>query len=206
MFRLTFKFLSLSLALNVGAISLAAQSITSAVWNTATTGTIGTTDITISGLVGSGFFEADLTTSDFSFAPQSATEQTVSFDTLSDWTVTLSEPGDLYLYAIWWRGYEWEFDHEFSVVSGLTNINMPTSSSFQTTGGWGNGILLFENVSSLTLSTSNSDNSGQVMTFGLATASAVPEPSSYGLLAGAAMGLVGMTRRRKLRSPQAEAV
>lgn len=206
MLRLKFTQFALLLLLGCGVISLSAQSITTAEWSSPTSGTIGTTEITLSGLVSPYITTSDLTKADFSFAPQSATEQTIDFDALSDWTITLSEPGDLYLYTIFWRGYTWEFDHDFTVVSGLSGITTPTQSSFYTSGGWGNGILLFENISSLTLSTDNSDNSGQIMTFGMPTGSAVPEPSTYGLLVGAITGIVAMTRRRNCRPPMAQNV
>jgi hypothetical protein len=167
-------------------------------------GALGAGTVKLTSLVEPSISSADLSGSDFSFAPGTASEETIVYDVLSDWSATFSPPvNDLLLYAVFWRGFfagpdpvEYTFDHAFSIQSGLagasvagTTLSLPGSSN----AGVRSGILQFAGpVSSLRMTTNATGNSQQALTFGVPMAT-VPEPATFVLVVA---GLLAMCLRR----------
>ena len=141
--------------------------IAGAVWTSATTGTLNGVSFTLTNSSSSGDTTWDLTTSQFSVAPLSATQSMVDYGTGDDWTVTFASPiTNLKLYCKWWRDADYLFDQPFSILSGATGLSN-VGNTLTVSGGWGNGILEF--TGSITTLTVNSDwigGSTQIMTFG----------------------------------------
>ncbi len=196
--------LVLSLLAGVPAASAAVISVD---WDSGTSGDLDGTAVTMSSVASPAIFTADLTGADYSAAPLSATTESASYDALSDWTVTFSDPiADLLLYAVFWRGVAggssspitYTFDQSFTVLSGLGGAVVSSNMLSVPNTGFHNGILHFAGpVSSLSLRTNSDSFSNQAVTFAVEADEAVPEPGAIGLLGLGAFGLWAMVRRRR---------
>ena len=154
------------LLLNAPAASSSA--LNGAIWTSDTTGTLGGVGFTISSARSQTPSNWDLSTSDFSAAPLSATQNIGGLSHGDDWVVTFASPiTNLKLYCRYWRVANYVFDQPFTLLSGsgLTRTNSTTL----TVSGWGNGIIQFAGpVTSLTVNSSAdliNDASGQLITF-----------------------------------------
>jgi hypothetical protein len=181
-------------------------------WNDGgTSGSLGGVSVTMTGLEGAGVFSTadfedpfELTGADYAGAPIPGVTELSSYEVLSDWTATFSEPvSNLLLYVVFWRGVAgqpeppdtaviYTFDQTFTVLSGFGGAVFPEGDktfaapeeTFQL------GILQFAGpVSSLSLTSSSLGQSSQVLTFGV-----VPEPSAL-LLCALALAPALLLRR-----------
>jgi hypothetical protein len=144
---------------------------------------------------------SDLTGSDFSFSPGSATEESVSYDVGETWSVTFSQPvSDLLLYAAFWRGafadvasVDYIFDQAFTIESGLTMATQTVTTLTVPGADFHSGIIRFAGpISTLTLSTNSTGQSSQGLTF-----AAVPEAPAWMFLGVAAVAVVVSALRRR---------
>ena len=186
-------------------------------WNDGgTTGTLGGVGVTMSGLEGAGVFSTadfedpfELTGPDYAGAPVPGVTELSSYDVLSDWTATFSEPvSNLLLYVVFWRGVAgqpeppdtsviYTFDQTFTVLSGLGDAVFPEGDkTFAAPEAvFHLGILQFAGpISSLSLTSNSFGHSAQVLTFGV-----VPEPKML-CLAVLALAAARGSRRRRGRS------
>ena len=146
-----------------------------AVWSSASTGTLNGVGFTISSARSSGPSNWDLSTSDFSAGPLSATQSLGGISHGDDWVVTFAAPiVNLKLYVKYWRAASYTFNQPLSILSG-SGITSPNSTTITVTG-WGNGIVQFAGpVTTLSVNSSAdlvNDASGQIMTFGV-----LPQPA-----------------------------
>jgi PEP-CTERM motif len=193
--------------------SSASGSVIPVDWNDGgTTGTLGGVTVTMTGLEGPGVFTTadfedpfELTGPDYAGAPIPGVTELSSYDVLSDWTATFSEPvSNLLLYVVFWRGVAgqpeppdtaviYTFDQTFTVLSGLGDAVFPEGDKTFAAPEevFHLGILQFAGpISSLSLTSSSFGHSAQGLTFGV-----VPEPSAL-LLCALALGFAVRARRR----------
>ncbi|HEY1628677.1 MAG TPA: hypothetical protein VGF52_02395 [Tepidisphaeraceae bacterium] len=135
---------------------------------------------------------ADLSTSDFSAAPGSATQQILDYAVSDDWSASFSDTvPQLLLDVKFWRGTQagappptinYTFNQPFTILSGLagsTSSGNTLSLPDDNTSGFFDGILEFTNVSTLSI-TDNSDpadTSSQSLTLSL-----LPEPAALSMI------------------------
>ena len=127
-------------------------------WNSTTSGDLDGTTVTLSGMDSHDFFSADLTGPDYSAAPGSVSQQTVSYSVNSAVvTATFSQPvSGIRLYLVFWRpDITFTFSEPFTVSSGLTTSTVSRDQITTPPSAFGDGIIEFTGpVSSLTI-TSN---------------------------------------------------
>jgi len=95
-------------------------------WTTVISGDLNGTAVTFDGS-DAHISNSDLSGSDFSAAPLSASTEIISYDVRSDWTATFSSSvSNCLLYAVSWRGtsggaspVNYMFDQPFTILSGL---------------------------------------------------------------------------------------
>jgi hypothetical protein len=141
-----------------------------AIWTSASTGTLNGVAFTISQARSSNATNWDLSNSDFSAAPLSATQAMGGISHGDDWVVTFASPiTNLKLYLKYWRTANYVFDKPLTILSG-TGFTSPNSTTIAVSG-WGNGIIQFAGpVTTLSVNSSASlinDASGQIVTFGV---------------------------------------
>jgi hypothetical protein len=181
-------------------------------WNDdGTGGTLGAVTVTMTGLSDPSLFSTadfedpfELTGADYAGAPIPGVTELSSYDVLSDWTVTFSEPvSNLLLYVVGWRGTSgqpgapdtsliYTFDQTFSLLSGLGTAVFPEGDKtfVLPESDFHNGVLQFSGpVSSLSLQSNSVGFSAQGLTFGV-----LPEPSTL-LLCALALGVATRARR-----------
>jgi hypothetical protein len=154
--------------------SSASSSLTGAIWTSASTGTLNGVAFTISQARSTSPSNWDLSNSDFSSAPLSATQSMGGISHGDDWVVTFASPiTNLKLYLKYWRTASYVFDQPLTVLSG-TGFTSPNSNTISVSG-WGNGIIQFAGpITTLSVNSSASlinDASGQIVTFGV-----LPQP------------------------------
>ncbi len=180
-------------------------------FTTATSGTLNGVSFTISGYDTSNvtpyFYSADLSGSNYSAAPGSATQQSVSYASDSGFTITFASAiSGLFLADIYFRGpYSdvanptYTFDSGFTIASGDSSATVSGDSLVASPSSYNSGLLDFSGpITELTMTTNLPTVSVQ-QAFTLAVnPSAVPEPSSLAMCGLA--GLIGSAyawRRRK---------
>ncbi len=147
-----------------------------AIWTSASTGTLNGVSFTIFQARSSNATNWDLSNSDFSAAPLSATQAMGGISHGDDWVVTFASPiTNLKLYLKYWRTANYVFDKPLTILSG-TGFTSPNSTTIAVSG-WGNGIIQFAGpVTTLSVNSSASlinDASGQIVTFGV-----IPQPAA----------------------------
>lgn len=203
----------LAVAIGLLLASSASGAVIPVDWNDdGASGTLGGVTVTMTGLESPGLFHTDdledpfeLTGDDFAGGPIPGVTELSSYDVLSDWTATFSEPiTNLLLYVVFWRGPSgqpeppddvmiYTFDQTFTVLSGLGDAVFPEGDkTFAAPEDvFHLGVLRFDGpVTSLSLTSNSFGHSAQLLTFGV-----VPEPSAP-LLAALALGLAVRARRR----------
>ncbi|MGK7885544.1 MAG: PEP-CTERM sorting domain-containing protein [Crocosphaera sp.] len=193
---------SLTIA-GVSAISLlgtSAPAIAAAIgvdWGTPTIGELNGSPVFLSNINDPVIATLDLSGSDFSAAPLSSSQETIAYGVNSDWTATFSDPvSDLLLYPVFWRGsgaggpdpVTYEFNQPFTILSGLTGATVVGNTLSVPQSGTFSGVIQFTGpVNSLTVNTSATGLTGQVLTFGVNDTPppvSTPEPATIlGLLA-----------------------
>lgn len=127
-----------------------------AVWTSINGGTLGTSTVTTTGFSsGSAILPTDLTQSEFSFAPLSATQDCANYHSFDDWSADFSPAiaGGVLWYGSSIRGggafppagsnVEYTFNHTPVIVSGFSEGNV-TGNTFAVPGtGLHWGILMF---------------------------------------------------------------
>jgi hypothetical protein len=140
------------------------------------TGTLGGVPFTISNINDVSLDDENFSLSDdsgepldYSGAPLSETQQSVTYDYDSNWSITFETPiENLRLYCKYWRTFDGYFNHSFTILSGskiqkLDNNGLRTES-------FANAIIEFSGpITTLTLNTEGGSTSSQVMTFGIKT-------------------------------------
>jgi hypothetical protein len=160
----------------LGASAPAIAQVIGTDWTTPTTGDLNGTTVTLSNFNSPSIGTFDLSGSDFSAAPLSSSQETIIYNINSDWTATFSDPvSDLLLYPVFWRGISangpdpvtYEFDQPFTILSG-TGATVVGNTLSVPQSGFFNGVIQFSGpVSSLTVNTSATNVSEQVLTFGV---------------------------------------
>ena len=175
-------------------------------WTTATSGSAGPLDATLTSIASPLLTSADLSGPNYTASPASPSAETVDYDTGSAWRFALSRRvGSILLYTLGWRGVEgganpvvYDFDAPFTVLSGLhgasvenagTRLVLPADTFYS-------GILQFAGPrDGVSVAVNTSSSSQQVMTF-----AAVPEPS---FAAAAAISALVVLKCRAARRTQA---
>jgi hypothetical protein len=181
-------------------VASSASAVDFANWSSTTAGTLDSFSFAFSNSKPTTLDTADLSTSDFSAAPGSATQQVLDYAVSDPWSVTFNAAvPQLLLDAKFWRGsqsgatgptVDYTFNLPFTILSGLSGatvsgdtLSVPNDLNFH------DGILKFSNVTTLSV-TDNSDAedfSSQGLTFSL-----TPEPASLGAIA-----CIGIFMRRR---------
>ena len=194
-----FSFLSALALIAITALPQVSQAqVSFANWTSATTGTLGGVNFTMTGLtspfIGSTY---DLSGSEYSAAPGSTMQESLDYQGGSSWTVTFASPvNDLNVYSVFWRPNGYTLDKSFAIASGMSNTTTLVNT-ITTNDSFTNGIIRIPgSISSLTVSASGPDSSFQALNFSLGSAAAAPEPGTLALLALGGT-LVIVKRRRK---------
>lgn len=168
-------------------------------WN----GTAGGVDValTFSGTTGS-LVNDNLSGSSYSAFPGPSSARMLNYGTTNMWTLTLSKPSAVLLYAKYWRGIGtagsnpgiFEFDRSFTITSGLGGATI-VGNDLHLPSGYADGILAFSwPISSLSGSAIPGDrNDAQEFTFAVTS---IPEPTTWAILGAGALGLLALRRRR----------
>ena len=168
-------------------------------WN----GTAGGVNValTFSGTTGSTTLE-NYSGSSYSAFPGPVSVPTLNYGYSNAWTLTLSKPSAVLLYAKYWRGIGtavdnsgiFEFDRSFTITSGLAGATI-VGNDLHLPTDFGNGILAFAwPISSLSGSAiPGSRNDGQAFTFAVTS---IPEPTTWAMIGAGALGLLALRRRR----------
>lgn len=124
-------------------------------------------------------FTYDASGSNFSFAPLSAEEVSLSYSQNSNLSVSFSSPIErLRLYLVYWRSGTYQLNRSFEIKSG-SNFTQ-SGNEITVTGGFASGVIEFtEPVFSLEILSSayNTGNfSGQILQFGTGSPDAVSHP------------------------------
>lgn len=184
-------------AIMAGSTQASAGAI-AAVWTTPGTGTLNGVGFTFTGLNGPGFFPTNLSGGNYSYAPLSNNQQTLSYAVGSNWTVTFNSPiSTLDLYAVFWRGpANYTFSQAFAIELGLVGVSA-VGNTLSTTSTFSSGILELTNVTTLSVNSSLGGASNQALTFSAPSAPAsVPEPAPLLVLSAGLLGLGTMRRKR----------
>ena len=160
-----------------------------AVWNSSNSGTIDGADFTVTGMKAASIINSNMSTADYA-PPLSDNQQTVSYRSNSEWTITFDRPvRNLRLYIDGWRNGEGgntsgTFSEMANQLSG-SNFTV-TGMGIDVTDNFAFGVVeITEEVSVLSfqLADADSDQSFIGMTFtGSSIAPPVPTLSEWGLL------------------------
>ena len=180
-------------------------------WTNSTTGSLAGVNFTTSGFGGPflGLISRSYLGPNFSGGPF-FTAQALQYSATDNWTITFASPlSNLQVYVDVWRGdYNtgindgvslYAFNRPFAILSGMTGasitgntLQLPDAGDFT----FYNGIISFTGpVTSLSVSATAFNNSGQILTF--ATNTTTPEPSSVGLVLVCFIIGGSVNRRRK---------
>ena len=196
-------------AVSIAGAAASHAAVEGAVWTEADT-TDNTASGTLNGVgfTATGFSDVsviapyNLSGPDYSAAPLSSTQQTLSYSPSDPITVTFNTAiNDLMLYGLFWRPGTYNFDVNFSVESGFGSSTAASDEDTLVLNPVRNdgGILRFLSpVTSLTMSSTQRCCSLQVMTFGVDT-TVIPLPAGLPLLL-AGMGALGLAARRRSRA------
>ena len=171
------------------------------VWN----GTAGGVNVTLTASdTWSAFREQDVSGWQYAANRGSSTQDGLGVGATPGWTLTTSAPCDIYLYATWWRGEGldgasstgiYEFNHSFTIASGLGNATIVGNNLDLGLNEWGMGIMSFTNTSALACNTGWTGGGSEVgMVFAV---QAIPEPASALLIGCGGLLVVGYRRMRK---------
>lgn len=187
-----------------------AETLTS--WSSVTAGTLGPASVAMTGFTGipgPSLENLNLSGSNFSAAPGPSVALVPTYEVRDNWSAHFSTvlPA-LDLYLVFWRGifandfepavnFNYTFGSPFTVLSGLAGATHTGNTLQVSTTGFYSGIVEFTNVADLALTTDTLGHSAQGLTFGLPTATLVPEPASLPLmsLAVAGFGLMALRHR-----------
>jgi hypothetical protein len=186
----------------------AAAAVIGAVWNSPTSGTLDGNTFTVAYTLGSpSLFSLDLSGSDYSAGPLSASQETVAYATGSTLTVTFANPVDnLYFYNAFFRGSSsgvnpptYTFNQPFTILSGNAAAAVAGTTLTLPATGFHSGIIGFAGpVSSFMMTPNSTTSSQQAFTLG-AVVVPVPEPSSLvpaAVAPGLGLGVATRLRRR----------
>jgi hypothetical protein len=150
-----------------------------AVWTSPAGGTIGPSNVTLSGFApGVSVLPYDLSIATFySGAPLSSSEPCIDHHCNDDWTAQFSPAvSGLLWYGKWTRGAnanttggpaEYTFDRPFTILSGFGSATVTGNTLSVPSSSFHHGILLFSgSVTSLTCLTNNTEGHYQAMTLG----------------------------------------
>jgi hypothetical protein len=149
------------------------STLSGAIWTSSTTGTLNGVGFTMTQLRDANPSNWDMSTSDFSAAPLSATQNSGTISHGDDWVVTFASPvSDLKLYCKYWRTASYVFDQPLTLLSSGNGLTSPNSTTVSVgANAWGNGIVQFAGpITTLSVNSSASlinDASGQILTFGV---------------------------------------
>ena len=178
-----------------------------AIWTSSTTGTLNGVGFTMTQLRDANPSNWDMSTSDFSAAPLSATQNSGTISHGDDWVVTFASPiSDLKLYCKYWRTASYVFSQPLTLLSSGNGLTSPNSNTVTVgANAWGNGIVQFAGpITTLSVNSSASlinDASGQILTFGVGSvgpASGTGEiirsanPTFTGTVSGITKAMVGL--------------
>jgi hypothetical protein len=178
-----------------------------AIWTSSTTGTLNGIGFTMTQLRDANPSNWDMSTSDFSAAPLSATQNSGTISHGDDWVVTFASPiSDLKLYCKYWRPASYVFSQPLTLLSSGNGLTSPNSNTVTVgANAWGNGIIQFAGpITTLSVNSSASlinDASGQILTFGVGSvgpASGTGEiirsanPTFTGTVSGITKAMVGL--------------
>ena len=141
-----------------------------AIYNSSTTGTLVGVPFIVSNINNSSLISYDFSTSNFSSAPLSDTQQSIDYSYDSNWSITFDTPiENLRLYCKYWRTQEVSFNHSFTILCG-SNIQNPNGNVLNTTS-YSDAIIEFSDpITTLSLTIiSGGGGSYQAMTFGTST-------------------------------------
>jgi hypothetical protein len=160
------------------------------------TGSLAGVGFTITGLTSASLSTADLSGANFSADPGPASQQVLQHGSANDWTITFDSPiPTLEVYAIFWRPAGYAYSLTPTIASGLTNSSIAANTLTVGTGVFGNGIITFSNVTTLSLDTTLSGGGVQQLQFAVPGA-AIPEPATAPLLAVSFAFLIWRCRPR----------
>ncbi|WP_309707435.1 PEP-CTERM sorting domain-containing protein, partial [Armatimonas sp.] len=168
-----------------------------ATWATPTTGTLNGVNFTVTGFTGfPSLFSANLSGANYSAAPGSASQQSVSYAVSNNWTISFASPiSNLNLYGIFWRGTgassggggvttSYTFNQPITIASGMAGATAVGNLLTMPGNAFQNGILNFgAPVTTLSVTTNADSPSGQVLTLSTTVVSSAPEPGTLALLA-----------------------
>jgi len=149
------------------------STLSGAIWTSSTTGTLNGVGFTMTQLRDANPSNWDMSTSDFSAAPLSATQNSGTISHGDDWVVTFASPvSDLKLYCKYWRTASYVFSQPLTLLSSGNGLTSPNSTTVSVgANAWGNGIIQFAGpITTLSVNSSASliyDASGQILTFGV---------------------------------------
>ncbi len=175
-------------------------------WTTVNSGTLGPIGVSLSNL-SSQFLSLgtnNLSGTNYSYAPLSSAQETVTYGASNDWTVSFAQPViNLLVYAANWRGSFstgpdgdalYTFTAPFVIRSGFAGASVNGNTLTLPDGAFYSGILEFTgSFNSLGVDAVAQSTSGQSLTF----AATVPEPTAMtlALLAGGYVGAKYRGRR-----------
>jgi hypothetical protein len=148
------------------------------------TGILGGVPFTITSLTSPSLPTANLSGSNYSADPGSASQQVLQHGSANDWTITFNSAiPALEVYAVSWRPASYSYSLTPTIASGLANGSIAGNTLTVDTSGFGNGIITFNNVTTLSLNTSFTGGGLQQLQFAV-PGSNIPEPATALLVAG----------------------